>query len=334
MATGIRKDLRKRLEEAHANGICLTPESASDARRLRAALKRRDVISPAPQVYALPELWATLKPTQHERQRVRALAKLHPNWVFANVSAAVLHGLSVSYGLLGRVHLACTRNTHARNTEHYIRHIITTDEPIVVDGVRTTSLQRTVFDCTRQYAFPDALAIADSALRISNEPNEAFVSAFANMHNNCRNKWRAIDTMALADVRAESGGESIARAAMISHGYSLPDLQREIPHPVDARKYFRVDFYWNLSTGPVAGEIDGREKYVDPVMTGGRSVVDVLADERVREALITSGRCQVMRLSYKDVRNSRTFCAIMDVYGIPKGQPIPAVARLLGPARY
>lgn len=323
---GIRSDLRKRLESAHENGLCLVPASTSDAHRLRQAYRRGDLVSPAPQVYALPELWEGINPVERERHRVCALAKLHPTWVFAGVSAAAMHGLSVSYGLLGRVHLACGRNARARNTRHYIRHVIDKDDCVLIDGVRVCSLERTVFDCTRSYGFDHALAIADSALRVSEKTRDWFVEAFGRYSRNHRNAWRPAEIMALADSRAESGGESLARAQMIQNGYMLPELQKKLHNPLNDSESFRVDFFWKLGSGNVAGEMDGREKYVNPAMTGGRSAVDILADERVRESLVTSYNVRVMRFSYKDVRNARTFCRIMDLFGIPRGFAVPRVA--------
>jgi len=252
------------MQNAHENGTCFVPQSNSEAHRLRRAFLRKDVISPAPQVYALPDLWRQLDPLQRECFRTKALAKLHPTWTFADVSAAVLHGLTVSYGLLGRVHLACERNSHAHNTKDYIRHVMPGIDTAILDGVRVTTLERTVFDCTRRYAFPDALAIADSALRLSGTYREAFISSFRALHARNSNRWRSIETMALADARAESGGESIARAAMIRNGYMIPQLQKAVPNPLDNRTEYRIDFFWDLAGGCVAGEMDGREKYSTP----------------------------------------------------------------------
>jgi hypothetical protein len=326
MGTGIQDDLKARMKSAHENGTCFVPQSDSEAHRLRRALLRKDVISPAPQVYALPDLWHQLDPLQRERFRTKALARLHPTWTFADVSAAALHGLSISYGLLGRVHLACERNRRARNTKDYIRHTMSGIETAIIDGVRVTTLERTVFDCTRRYAFPDALAIADSALRLSGAHHETFMSFFSAQHARNSNRWRAIETMALADARAESGGESIARAAMIRHGYMIPQLQKTVPNPLDCRAEYRIDFFWNLESGCVAGEMDGREKYYNPKMTSGRNAVTVMADERVRESLVSSYGYRMVRFSYRDIRNPQAFCRLMDLFDIPKGYSVPRVA--------
>lgn len=333
MNRGIQEDLRRQLAEAHDNRLCLVPASDAERHRLRRALLRRDVVSPAPQVYALPELWHQLKPDERERYRVRSLAKAHPSWVFCNVSAAVMRGLAVSYGVLGRVHLACHRNAHARNTRDYARHIIKDDVFEVVDDVPVTSLEQTVFDCTRSYRFEDSLAIADSALRVSGRERDDLINAFECMPANCRNKWQAIGTMRLADPRAENGGESVARAAMIRAGYLVPDLQVETSIELAGGMYYRIDFYWHLPTGDVAGELDGNEKYTNPIMTGDRDIVAVLTDERKREALITSKNLKIMRFSYKTVRDQRAFCQLLDLYRIPKGLSIPPVALANGACR-
>lgn len=326
MKRGVQRDLINRFEQAHAERLCVIPESASDARRLRYALKRHDVVSPAPQVYALPRIWDKLKPTERELYRIRSLAKAHPTWAFCDVSAAVVHGLQVPYGLLGRAHIACDRNTHARNTEHYKRHLLPNELFEQVDGVSVTSLERTVFDCTRTYRFASSLAIADSALRTGEITRDDFIRAFSYMHPNCRSRQKAIDTMLLANPLAESGGESIARAAMIRAGYQLPELQVQTDIQLTEQLRYRIDFYWHLPTGDVAGELDGNEKYTNVQMSGGKDIVTILTNERKREALVTSKNLKVMRFSYRDVLDERKFCKLMDLYYIPKGEPIPAVA--------
>lgn len=323
---GIRSDLRERLCEAHQNRTCLVAQSASEAHRLRSACRRKDVLCPAPQVYALPELWDELKPPQQERYRLRALAQLHPDWVFTSYSAAVMHGLEVSYRLLGDVHVMTSLEAHSRSSHAIRRHIMKTGPTVRIDDVPVTSLVRTSFDCIRSCHFPEGLAIADSTLRLSGMAKEELIEAFKQTRGRHVGRWRALDTVAWADPRAENGGESVARAVMIREGFLLPDLQFEIPDVFDGRQGYRVDFYWRLASGNVVGELDGKEKYRDPQMTGGRDMVEVLSDERLRESRLTGADVKVMRFSYADVVKSDRFCRLMTAFGIPSGYAVPDVA--------
>lgn len=328
MERGIRKDLFNRLCEAHRAGSCLFARSPSEAHRLRDACKRGALISPAPRVFTLPELWSQLKPAEQERHRLRALSQLHPSWVFASFCAATMYGLEVSYRLYGRVHLACSRESHARSNASFERHIISDDKTNVIDGIRVTSLARTVYDCTCSCSFPAGLAIADSALRMYGVESEDLASQMKTTRSRNKDSWRAAETAMLANPKAADGGESVARAMIIRNGYMVPTLQYEIRDPVDKENRYYADFYWKLPSGNVVGELDGREKYRNPQMTNGRDVVDVLADERLRESRLTGANAKVMRFSYADVLDAKKFCHLMSSFGIPSGFAVPRVALL------
>jgi hypothetical protein len=140
-------------------------------------------------------------------------------------------------------------------------------------------------------------------------------------------KERVLAVAALANGLSESGGESTARAVMIEEGFMWPTLQKEVTDPVDKSKKFRVDFYWQLPSGDVAGELDGREKYRNPEMTNGKDAVDVLADERLRESRVSGTNVKIMRFSYGNVLNTEFFCHLLTSYGIPRGFDVPWVAR-------
>lgn len=54
----------------------------------------------------------------------------------------------------------------------------------------------------------------------------------------------ALTTLQYADARAESGGESVARAVMIETGFAPDWLQYELTDPFDSAKPIRTDFAW------------------------------------------------------------------------------------------
>lgn len=326
MGYGIRADLRHRFKVANERDELVLPTSGSDKRRLDRACRRGDLVSPARRVYALPEYWNKYGPIEQARRTIRALARLHPSWVFCHTSAAVIYRLEVGYGQLGMIHVASAPESHTRSIDAIQRHVIRGDEFAWVDGVPVTSFDRTVFDCVRMSRFPRALAIADSALRESGKSADEFLSAFRALHKGHRNWERAIQILPYANPLAENGGESVARATMIKLGYEVPQLQVEIPNPVDPTKKYRVDFFWELPTGSVVGELDGHDKYVDPGMTDGKSTLEVMTDERLRESRISGSNLKVLRFSYKDVSNYAKFSHLLDCYGIPNGRPVPAIA--------
>ena len=327
MGCGIRNDLIVRLVAAHESKMCFVPGSRTEYHRLNEALRRGDVVSPAPKIYALPSLWDGLSPIKKEQYKVRALARLHSDWIFAGPSAAVLQGLYVSYRLLGKTHVVTSRRAHTRSTARLQRHPINCPAPDEVDGVMVTPLVRTAFDCMNGADFRAALCIADSALRAIDDKSNTLVERFAAIRSRSKDKERVLATASLANALSESGGESTARAVMIEEGFMIPTLQKELTNPVDTSQVFRVDFFWHLPGGDVAGELDGREKYRNPAMTGGRDLVDILADERLRESRVSGASAKVMRFSYSDVLDTRRFRHLLTSYGIPSGFEVPWVAR-------
>ncbi len=322
----IRADLQQRLTEAQEAGMCLCSTSESDDRRLRAACTRGDLLSPFRHVYVDSAVWNDLKPNVRELFRLRAIATLHPNWVFADVSAALIHGFAVSYSLLGRVHILTAPRSHSRSNKEIKRHLASTVEETKIDGIRVTSATRTAFDCLRTYGFRESLAVGDSVLRICEMTNDQLANAFDAYNRSHVHKTRAIQIAELCNGRAENGGESIARAVMIEQGFQIPSLQVEVPNIANPADPYRVDFFWQLEDTRVAGELDGREKYRNPKMTKGRDVVDVMADERLRESRISATGVRIMRFSYADVINAQKFCMILRTFGIPSGYEVPEVA--------
>lgn len=327
---GIREDLRQRCVEAYNAGHCLIANSSSDSRRLRKACERGDLVSPAKGVFALPEIWRDLKPGVREWQKLQALAMLHPDWVFSHTSAAVIHGLYVSNDKLGTVHVATERRSRSHNTASVIRHVVEGDVPKRIFHAKATSLMRTAFDCMRTYDFGNSLAIADSTLRIGEMTSERLVSALEEYNVRNRGARNAVDVARLANPLSENGGESIARAVMIEEGIKVPELQVLVTGPANPQDPYRVDFFWQLVGRDVAGELDGREKYRNPEMTGGRDVVDVLADERIRESRITCADFKVVRFSFSDLRDSAEFHSLLLSFGIPDGYAVPSVVSRCG----
>ena len=280
------------------------------------------LVSPAPSVFIRKELWATLSPEDRLLYTMRALRKLHPDWVFASTSAAVAHGLSVSYADMWPVRIAVARRQYdSTPTKALVRQLVSEDTPVEVNGLMVTSLKRTCFDCLRELDFCHGLAVADSTLRVGGLSPEALVAALEEMPHNCEGWQHALSTARHADARAESGGESIARGQMIRLGYAVPDLQVAAADLLGEVQGYRADYGWELPDGTtLLGELDGFEKYVNPAMTGDRDAVQVLVDERQRESRISAPGVRVMRFRFQDVVDEQRLRKILDAYGVPHAQ--------------
>lgn len=339
MGRQMRADLQQRFVEAERAKTCVTPTSTNDTRRLRLARKNGHLIEVAHHVYARPGYWASLKQTQRSLHILRALSAAHPSWVFCGPSAALAFGLSVSYQLLSKVHVLTSKKSHTRSGDGMCRHISGECETTAVNGVMVTTIERTVFDCLRLADFRHGLAIADSALHLGLASKEDLLAFIEHQDKRISGWEQALKTMGHADKRAESGGESIARATIIEQGFMLPELQHVVHDPVDSSIEFRVDFWWEVKGQPtIIGELDGHDKYVDPAMTKGRSIVDVMTDERLRESHISGTGAKVMRFSFADVLNTTYFVHLLESFGAPRavagsdspaGHITPAEARIL-----
>lgn len=305
------------IKEAQDKGACCFATDKNMQRQLARMAKRGELTSPLPGLYADAALWSRLKPDKRAYMIIHGLAAKHPNWVFCGMSAALIHGLWVSYHDLRKIHVACARGRENKQDSPIRWHKMKVSS-VEVDGIRVTTLERTVFDCARLHPVRSSLGVADSALRMTGNDNawlRGIVSGFGKRWHG----WRtAAYVSSIANGLAENGGESRARATMIMLGYQVPQLQVELRNPIDHGTY-RADFFWNLPNGTqVAGELDGRDKYALPEMTGGRSAIDVLRDERLRESRINALRIPVMRFSLADIYSTKRLSRIMDAFGIPK----------------
>src|SRR5690606_28748954 len=94
-----------------------------------------------------------------------------------------------------------------------------------------------------------------------------------------RQARRVID---FADGRAQLPGENVSRVQLKRLGFGPPDLQVRVVAPDGAE--YRVDF--GLDDVDAFGEFDGAGKYLDPALRGGRSIEQVVLDEKRREDVI------------------------------------------------
>lgn len=317
MATRRDKEIEELLDEAQQARRCAV---ATD-RLLREALDRRagtSLVRPRPRLYARPSYWTCLPRRAREEHILRGLATLHPGWVFCHASAALLHGLPISYRQLERAHILAP-DAHASNSI-IIRHrnAGALSRATRVSGTLATSLEDTIVDCLLSLGFKEGLAIADAALarlRVGADGLDVLLRERGCHRQGLR---QARGTALHADALSESGGESMARAVMIEHGFLLPRLQVPIENPEQPGNPWRCDFFWELADGTtVAGELDGGEKYVNPLMTHGRDTLQVMRDERIRESRMTLAVDRVMRFTFAEVIDECRLIALLEQFGIP-----------------
>ncbi len=318
MSMSIETQVIALLDEAQREGRCCSPESRS----LREAMRYRgaQIAEPIKGLFLRSEVWERLEPPERMMHLMRALAALHPAWRFCGSSAALAHGLPVTWKLLSDVHVATPSGASYRSCPGIVRHHVADDAVEVRAGLPLVPFWRTVFDCLASFELPDALAIADAALQAGRLSARGLTGFLAEEYRGRRGVRRALGVAVLADARAESGGESIARATMFQLGFAKPELQVWIEDPVEPGKWFRVDFLWLTEDGRlVIGELDGRQKTSRPELMGGRDALRVMQDERLRESHLTALRPAIARFSYDDARDPARLGPLLERFGVPRG---------------
>lgn len=316
MSSQVKQVLDQLLDEAEQNGRCAFSHNAILQKALQRHRDKGHLVSPINALYARKSYWVRLQPTQKALHLIRALSILQPNWVFSHFSAALVHGLYVSNAVALPVHTVSTYKHQSRLLFHHKAQEATFQ---VIDGIRVTTLHRTIFDCARIAGFPEALAIADSGLASMQMSRAELCALTSEVFRGHKSIQRALAVISHADARSENGGESIARAKMIEQGFQIPDLQHEIVNPLKRSQKYRVDFYWDLpNERKVAGEFDGWIKYADKRYMGNRSTAEVLVDERERESWLNAAGIAVMRFKYKDILDGQYFAQLLRQFEIPQ----------------
>ncbi len=246
--------------------------------------------------------------------------------VFSHLSAAVLHGLPL-YGFRdGPVHTTVPRASHPPSGRRIRRHTGALDaaDVVVVDGVRCTSLERTVFDLACTQSREVALSCADAALRRVSVTDRRFDrGAQAHWRDDMgerverargRRGVRAAEwIVGFADGRAELPGESVSRLQLHRLGFRHVDLQVAVKGP-RGFDYF-VDIA--LPDAQTFWEFDGEVKYRDASMRRGRSVEDVLLDEKRREDWIRGvTQWRVCRGGFADIVSPEALAARLAAFGV------------------
>lgn len=314
-------NLEARLSQAHEDGYLLFPESSAEEKALYRRSLSGELCVPFPNMFAQAAYWDSLQ--NHKRRQALAIArtfcKKHPDKVLCDFSAATIYGLWVANSLVTKLHVVGRPKVHGQHSSLVVWHVVRGYKTVESNACRATSIEQTVFDCARHAAFPEALAIADSALRfgLTTKPK---LRKFIALHcKGLHGRKQALWVIDCADGTSESGGESILRGLIIQKGYMPPtELQHQVVDPVTNRSY-RGDQYWLLPDGrEVIAELDGFGKYTDAEMLQGKNIADVLVAERQRESHITALGISVMRVLFKRINEPGYLEGLLDAFGIPK----------------
>ncbi|HKP05815.1 MAG TPA: hypothetical protein VJU58_01050 [Microbacterium sp.] len=260
-------------------------------RRLAQALRAGTLVKIRPGVFVRGDAWKAAKPEARAVARAQALTDVSASPpVVSHETAAAAHGLPLYRADRERIHIiaAVERPGAAFGVVRH-RGELSDDDVIDVDGLRVTSLARTVADVARTATFEQAVTIADAALRkqFVAGPDEydfdgaqAFrESVTAIVRRSAHGQTRARRVLDFADGRAQLPGESISRIRLRELGFRVLALQVPVAGP--RGKTYYVDF--GLEDILAFGEFDGAIKYVDGKLLDGRTSAQALDEEKQRE---------------------------------------------------
>ena len=257
----------------------------------RLAVVRRGVYTPAG---AFNELGLELR----HAARARAVAMVAPSLVVSHISAAVLHQLPVAPNGLGRVHATRIGATGGTSDDRRMVHVgrLQPEDIVEIDGVRTTSLARTLVDLARTESFEAGVIAADNAF--GSHPDIADLVA-ETLSRSRRHQGHACARRALlfADGRSESVGETRLRIFHHRAGLPVPELQCEIRRSTGGF-LGRIDLA-HLSVATLI-EFDGMAKY-GKMLNPHRTELEVLRIEKQREEALRETGWQVLRVIWADL---------------------------------
>lgn len=241
--------------------------------------------------YMLREQWEQLWPQSRHLAHVAAVHDdaLQPP-VFAFVSAAAVHGLPLFRVAVERVHTVHP-DAARRTVPNVVRHQaqVADGDVVEVAGIRCTSPERTVYDLARLASAEVAAVCTDAVLgRIGGDPRRYREADAAEWLERMRDRTavagargirQARMILDLADGRSQLPLEVVTKVQLRRLGFRQPRLQ--VPVPARGGGTFWMDI--ELDEADAFWECDGEGKYTDEAMRSGRTVEQVLLEEKARE---------------------------------------------------
>lgn len=219
--------------------------------------------------------------------------------VYSHTSAALLWGLSV-WRARPLVHVAhASRAGESGTRNDVVRHNqrIPDRDIRIRNGMRVTSLERTIVDCARLLPFELGVIVADSGL--AHGADVAELRRLVLEGKGTRGIRRVRDVLAAADGRAESPAETRLRLLLAEWNLPEPELQRWI---TTAGGRERVDFAWPARRLVV--EVHGFAKYFDYGPPDAK-----VAAQQAREARLIAEGWRVLNIYWPELDDPETLRA-------------------------
>lgn len=275
-------------------------------------------------VYIPSETWEAGTDLDRYLLRVRGISETRQSDpVFSFWSAAAVHGLPILGSWPSEVHVTVGRAGGGRSSGQLVRHVtpLRPDDVVVRDGIRVTSVARTVVDLATTRDILSSIVTADRALRVDRRGEVAPMTTRAELLDvyNSRMPFhgssRARRVLTSAVEQSDSPLESVSR-------YNMGSI--ECPHPVLQQRFddYRgligfSEFYWPEYR--LVGEADGRAKYLSPQYRRGRSLEQILLDEKDRADRLRALGLGITRWGWEIGSHAEALRRHLVAAGLPMG---------------
>ncbi|MGO3141346.1 MAG: hypothetical protein ACTII3_11495 [Galactobacter sp.] len=313
--------------------LVVAPNSPATQR----AYQRGELIRLGPGVYMPTRVWIALKPAEIFTAVAAAKVLCCQEVVFGAETALLLAGLPV-FGIPRGMAVLTTSQSRLGPEPRTVRFSAAApDEAKAQARFVPTIVRRRVdsLDPVRTGAFltvKPGVAVADVAARLPLLRGLTAADGLARFGHFCHadlssahqatellkaetHKRKAHKVIDLARAGAATPLETGSRCVMLQHGFQEPVLQQ--PH-FDGRGFFlgRTDKHWESRR--TSGEADGRIKYVDPRYRNGRTMEQVLMDEKLRQQRIEATGVRIIRWMWEDMIHPERLVKLLLAAEIPQ----------------
>lgn len=255
-----------------------------------------------PEVVVPRENWDALSVWEREEVRIQAVGLSVDKAVLVGRSAARVHGLPVpgrdtcvEVNLPGRNQRPPKRQWPAGVV--YRSASLHGDQIEVKNGLRVTTVPRTLLDLARRQGVEQAIVSVDAALSLPGA-SASLLGARLDDLGPVPGITRVREALALADPRSESPLESWGRAQLVTA--DLPELESlDVQVEVLGGRY-RIDHVLN---GRIANELHGNVKY-DGTTTGTGALAQMRRD-RERERVLQNEGFTMLHAGYRELVTRR-----------------------------
>lgn len=314
------RDLRWRAELAYSSDFVRAGTTSRLYRMVDDGALRRVAAG----IFLPSERWDNWSDEERFRAQIVAAAERFPeDGPSTHLSAAAMWGLPIVGPLPAKPEVLMPRTTGGRSREGIARRAGRNPELIEsIDGVPVVGLARVVVDVARTSPLSTAIAIADHVMRPP-RADEVGIAAARVTRAELLEQVERIDSrvgatiaafvVEFADGKSGSPGESISQMGMHLVGLPAPELQ--VPFVDSSGLIGITDFWWRSHRR--VGEFDGVSKYIRAELTDGRTVAEVVLDEKVRESRLRDVTDGVSRWGWDVALRPRRLARLLADAGLP-----------------